>query len=248
MIAAFWDDADLTRGIGAIYYQDYDFSVKRDSHSQKLQNDIKKQVNAYYDLDIESFTPKWALKITWENVSPYIGYRNRDPLNTNTYQAVLTTDGVYSFCLIQFKDGGMNWNYNSRSYYRNYALMGYYSGSRFSKTGSNFPAFNDPHTRFYVSPAEIYRPDQYIGFQTGRKGRWAYRLEKNTQLTRNPRQKCLDWYREEPSPYWNTNPCPCSFWQAIFDFRFIWGNTFNSYYRSEVKEPQDIIVSGALLI
>ncbi|XP_072330227.1 uncharacterized protein [Scyliorhinus torazame] len=242
MIAVFWDDADLTRGTGRIYYQVFDFQVRTDSHSRSFQNDLKTQVNDYYgsELDISSFTPKWALKITWENVLPFSGYRNADPDGTNTYQAVLTTDGIFSFCLIQFKDGGMNWKYYLRPDYINYALMGYSSGSISSSEDSNaFPAFNDPHTRFFVSPYKIYHPDQYPGFKTGKKGRWAYRLERNNQFTRNPRQKCFDWYLSEPRPYWHFNapPCPCSIWQAWFDNSFTWGNNINGY-GFDVKEPQ----------
>ncbi|XP_041070867.1 uncharacterized protein LOC121292663 isoform X2 [Carcharodon carcharias] len=243
MIAVFWDDADLRRGTGSIYYQVFDFQVKTDSYSRNFQNDLKTQVNNYYgsELGNSNFTPKWALKITWDNVLPYSGYQNADPEDTNTYQAVITTDGIFSFCLIQFKDGGMNWKYHLRPSYKNYALMGYNSGSTRSRHDSNaFPAFNDPQTRFSVSPYKIYHPDKYPGFKTGKNGRWAYRLERNNQFTRNPRQKCIDWYLSEPAPYWSffTSPCPCSYWQAIFDRAFTWGGNI-IYYGFDVKESQD---------
>ncbi|GCC16557.1 hypothetical protein chiPu_0020337, partial [Chiloscyllium punctatum] len=242
MIAVFWDDADLRRGIGSIYYQVFDFQVRTDSFSRNFQDDIKTRVNSSYGSELESvtFMPKWALKITWENVLPFSGYVNSDSRATNTYQAVLTTDGIFSFCLIQFKDGGMNWQYYLRPYYRNYALMGYYSGSTSSNVDSNnFPAFNDPHTRFFVSPSKIYHPDQYPGFKTGKKGLWAYRLERNTRFTKNPRQKCFDWYIREPFPFWSffTSPCPCSFFQAIFDRAYTWGGEIY-YYGFDIKQPQ----------
>ncbi|XP_043558362.1 mucin-4-like isoform X2 [Chiloscyllium plagiosum] len=242
MIAVFWDDADLTRGLGSIYYQVYDFQNKTDAHSQTFQREIEEHVNNYYgsELNITSFSPKWALKITWENVLPYTGYQNSDPNGTNTYQAVLTTDGIFSFCLIQFKDGGMNWKYDIRPYYRNYALMGYYSGSLRSYLNSDMSlVFNDPQTRFNVPPEKIYHPDRYPGFKTGRNGRWAYRLERNNISIINPRQKCMDWYLREPEPYWSndTSPCPCTFWQAIFDRAFIWGNSIY-YYGFGVKDIQ----------
>ncbi|GCC18022.1 hypothetical protein chiPu_0017766, partial [Chiloscyllium punctatum] len=156
----------------AFYYRlyVYDFQNKTDAHSQTLQREIEEHVNNYYgsELNITSFSPKWALKITWENVLPYTGYQNTDPNGTNTYQAVLTTDGIFSFCLIQFKDGGMNWKYDIRPYYRNYALMGYYSGSLRSYLNSDMSlVFNDPQTRFNVPPEKIYHPDRYPGFKTG---------------------------------------------------------------------------------
>ncbi|XP_062903346.1 mucin-4-like [Mobula hypostoma] len=155
----------------AFYYRlyVYDFQVRKDTHSRTLQSELKKQVNEYYGSaeEISNFTPKWALKITWENVLPYNGYQNIDLEGTNTYQAVLLTDGIFSFCLIQFKEGGMNWKYDTIPYYRNYALMGYYSASLQSYLDSSkLQAFNDPHTRFNVPPEKIYRPDMYPGFQT----------------------------------------------------------------------------------
>ncbi|XP_059507120.1 mucin-4-like isoform X2 [Stegostoma tigrinum] len=242
MIAVFWDDADLTRGLGSIYYQVYDFKNETDVYSQTFQSQLQEHVNEYYgsELNMTSFSPKWALKVTWENVLPYNGYQNTDPDGTNTYQAVLTTDGIFSFCLIQFKDGGMNWKYDIRPYYRNYALMGYYSGSLRSYLNSDMNlVFNDPHTRFNVPPEKIYHPDMYPGFKTGKNGHWAYRLERNNISTINPRQKCMDWYLREPEAYWSndTSPCPCTFWQAIFDRAFIWGNIIY-YYGFSVKDLQ----------
>ncbi|XP_051873390.1 mucin-4-like [Pristis pectinata] len=235
MIAVFWDDADVRRGSGCIYYQVFDFQYKNDDHSRNFQNDLNAQINKFYgsELGITSFESKWAVRITWENMLPFTGYRNVDYQGTNTYQAVLITDGIFSFCLIQFKDGGMNWKYSTRPFQSNYALMGYYSEST-----SFF--FNDPQTRFNVPPEKIYHPDKYPGHKTGEKGRWAYRLERNNANTRNPRQKCIDWYLKEPFPYWSfiTPPCPCSFWQAFFDNSFTWGFIIK-LYGFEVKEPQD---------
>ncbi|XP_072895124.1 uncharacterized protein [Hemitrygon akajei] len=234
MIAVFWDDADMRRGMGNIYYQSFDFQERRNAHSQNFQKDLGDQINELYGSEIGiTFQPKWALRITWENMLPFTGYRNVDLQGTNTYQAVLLTDGIFSFCLIKFKDGGMNWKFSARPALRNYALMGYYSETTSS-------SFNDPQTRFFVPPEKIYRPDKYPGQKTGKNGQWAYRLEKNDINTRNPRQKCVDWYLSEPFPYWSfyTSPCPCSFWQALFDNSFTWGRNIKSY-GFEVKETQD---------
>ncbi|XP_062901651.1 uncharacterized protein LOC134345238 [Mobula hypostoma] len=234
MIAVFWDDADVTRGIGNIYYQSFDFQERQDNHSQNFQKDLGDQINESYGSELGiNFQPKWALRITWENMLPFTGYRNVDLQGTNTYQAVLITDGIFSFCLIKFQDGGMNWKFSARPSRQNYALMGYYSEST-----SFF--FNDPQTRFFVPPEKIYRPDKYPGHKTGKNGQWAYRLERNNIHTRNPRQKCVDWYLSEPFPYWSfyTSPCPCSIWQAIFDNSFTWGQIIK-YYGFEVKGTQD---------
>ncbi|XP_043926716.1 mucin-like protein [Protopterus annectens] len=248
MIAAFWADADLSI-YGEVYYQVYNFNVRITDNAQTFKNAIENAVKTYYGSQIGSqFTATWALKITWENVLPYTYYSAVDTSYTNTYQAVLVTDGVYSFCLMQFKDGGMNWRYQSLpSYYR--PLMGYNSG-QYPFTNSYtltemFPTFNDPLTRYSTSDYQRYHPDQYTGYNTQKKGLWAYRLERNTRNTINPRQKCLNWYYNEPYPYWYyyTPPCPCSYWQAIWDPSYTWGNQIKYVYGFAVKKPNEYYIT-----
>ncbi|XP_018417073.1 PREDICTED: mucin-4 [Nanorana parkeri] len=187
-------------------YQDADFKAK-------LESEINK-----YSLPISNFKALWAIKITWDRVLPYPAYFF-NAAETSTYQAVLVTDGIFSFCLMRYADGGMKWNYYSIP--SNYLpKMGYYSGDYYYGR-PNFPAFNDPQTEYYTSIQQRYTPDQYRGYNTNKKGYWAYRLEDNKAYTVNSKQQCLSWYYNERNvfPYWmyNSRPCPCSYWQAIFD-------------------------------
>ncbi|XP_069476265.1 mucin-4-like [Ambystoma mexicanum] len=223
MIAPFWANADFSAGMGDLYYMVYDFETSSGSNSS-FKTSLENSIHSYFkDVD-PSFQIMWALKITWEKAPPYpaVFYSLAD---TNTYQVVLATDGIYSFCLIMFDDGGMNWNYNSLPTY-NMPVMGYYSGvsngQARSSSSSSFPAFNDPQTASHVSTQQRYRPDQSTGLNTGKKGFWAYRLETNTKNTPNPRQMCLNWYNQEPPPVWaiGTPACPCNVLQGIFDPSF----------------------------
>ncbi|MEE6519725.1 hypothetical protein FKM82_017448 [Ascaphus truei] len=213
MVAVFWADADLSTGIGEVYYQTYDFqspSALNTGFKNQLENEIKSYFNPS-----PTFKALWAMKVTWERVAPYPA-QYFSWADTNTYQAVLVTNGIYSFCLTRFEDGGMNWRYNVLPMYY-LPKMGYFSGEPTPfNSPNNFPAFNDPQTEPSVSLQQRYTPDQYVGYNTNKKGFGAYRLESNTANTETPRQQCLNWYYSEPYPYWsfNTRPCPCSWWQA----------------------------------
>uniref|UniRef100_H3B8Y7 Mucin 4, cell surface associated n=1 Tax=Latimeria chalumnae TaxID=7897 RepID=H3B8Y7_LATCH len=174
------------------------------------------------------FKVQWAIKITWDKVPPYTGYKRSTYYDyTNTFQAVLATDGIYSFSLFYFQDGGMNWRYEALPTYCQ-PIMGY-----FRKMAPYFFAF--PGGR---STKKSFSNNETSLFSTGQKGRWAYRLEQNNKNTLNPRQKCLNWYYKEPYPFWAsyTPPCPCSFWQAIFDFSYTSGYRLY-YYGFEIKNP-----------
>ncbi|CAJ0964445.1 unnamed protein product, partial [Ranitomeya imitator] len=122
MIAIFWADADFSK-IGELYYQTYDFQASPNQHTD-FKTDLESEIKSYFPSLPVDFKALWAIKITWHQVPPYPGYFFKD-FETNTYQAVLVTDGIFSFCLMRYADGGMNWSYNSLP---NYYLpkMGYF--------------------------------------------------------------------------------------------------------------------------
>ncbi|NXY78680.1 MUC4 protein, partial [Glareola pratincola] len=98
-----WDDADFSQGVGTTWYQEYStLSSTRDS----LIHDVEAKIEKYLKTP---YTAKWTLKVTWEKAPAYPS--RRDDTQTNTYQAVLTTDGNRSFALLLYQDGGMRWDY-----------------------------------------------------------------------------------------------------------------------------------------
>uniref|UniRef100_A0A8C5N0K9 Uncharacterized protein n=1 Tax=Leptobrachium leishanense TaxID=445787 RepID=A0A8C5N0K9_9ANUR len=234
VIAPFWADADMSGGVGDLYYQVYYF---QSSVSDKVfKESVEKAINTYFNSSLEKqFTALWAVKITWDNVLPLISLYNSSSYSsayrnyTNTFQVILATDGVHSFSLTLFEDGGMKWRYNTLPS-QHPPKMGYFSGIPSPQNTGNFPAFNDPHTELTNTMQQIYAPDQFKGYNTGKNGQWAYRLDTNTQGTVNSRLQCLNWFYEEATPLSkiNTPPCPCSFGQATLDPSFIDG--FNIWY------------------
>ncbi|CAM9746628.1 unnamed protein product [Lampetra fluviatilis] len=223
MIAVFWDDCDFSSGIGKIYYQEYDFTVGTPSlNAIQLRDKVQAQVRANFSStsDITNYyVPTWMLKITWEE-APAVPASNNGRY-TNTFQAILSTDGIFSFCLQIFKDGGMRWRTEVRDV--NNVVMGFMSGY-----GNSL--YIDPIS---VSPNVTvrYRPDQAVGTNTGLKGRSTLRLDRNSMYTKNPKRECLNWYQSEGyAPYFSPfTTCPCFYWQGYFDMSYVDGNIIQMY-------------------
>ncbi|XP_069068939.1 fibrillin-2-like isoform X2 [Pleurodeles waltl] len=235
MIAAFWADADFSAGGGQLYYRVFDF--QRNPSTSDFKSRLEASISTYFKTLDTQFSALWAIRITWEQVLPFPARdfsREQGPA-TNTYQTVLATDGIYSFCLVLFEDGGMNWRHEALPKFYT-PKMGYFSGQPRTISSSIFPAYNDPQTNRSIE--QVFRPDQYPGALTGKNGIFAYRLENNTLFTQNPRKNCLNWYFNEPPPYWSFNiaPCPCTLLQARFDPNFV-SEELLTYYGFQINNP-----------
>ncbi|XP_075719873.1 uncharacterized protein LOC142760569 [Rhinoderma darwinii] len=210
MLAVFWDDADLTLGNGALWYQVYSEIDQRNFYSQIVFNRTDDEINRYFHNNLTAnFTSKWILKITWDQVLP-VSFQNVAFNETNTFQCILTTDGTLSFALMKYYN--MSWGPGLRVYHR--ALIGYTSGEGIY--------FNDPQAlknNTYGSGG-IYRPHKVLG-NTNKTGVWAYWLT-SLNIT-NYRSKCWNWYYSEPdSSLWDVGlpSCPCLKSQAAKDYTF----------------------------
>uniref|UniRef100_UPI00358E3F4F fibrillin-1-like n=1 Tax=Myxine glutinosa TaxID=7769 RepID=UPI00358E3F4F len=240
-VAVFWDDVDLSGGVGKIYYQEYDFTGRTNQGRNSkdyvdLKTKVEQQINQNFTM---SFDMEWMLKITWEDVPAVPAISNLD--NTNTFQAILTTDGIHTFCLNQYEDGMMLWRTESRHRYANRALIGFDSG------------ISDPNRLIYndkimtQSNRLRYRPDEYYGkIVVGRdvkdmnaRGLWAFRLETHSKTFTNPRKECWNWYKKESFPFyhWYDRPCPCSWFQGIFDPGYTSGRRLHYYNFEEPHIP-----------
>uniref|UniRef100_A0ABM0MQX4 Mucin-4-like n=1 Tax=Saccoglossus kowalevskii TaxID=10224 RepID=A0ABM0MQX4_SACKO len=212
MVAAFWEDVDMSdANIGEVYYQEYSY----DSSNHNLFVDVNKRIyNIYGDNDSDgpgNFNATWILKVTWFEVADFsVKYSRNYP---NTFQALLATDGIFGFVILNYKEQEMRWKYANKKEHN--VVYGYNSGAG---------QIMNLHTGFNIS--ERYRPDLQIG-NTGLQGRWIIRLETNTKSTVNYKKRCLDWYNLQPPPEtWNRglSGCPCGFQQGENDNSFGRGN------------------------
>ncbi|XP_026545797.1 mucin-4 [Notechis scutatus] len=201
MVAVFWDNADFSKGAGTIFYQEYPCG---NSAKDPLVQDVEEKIRRYVK---SSYRARWLLKVTWDKVQPYPAQRQKS--KTNTYQAILTTDGYRTYALFLYQDGGMQWDYTKLSAPN--VLIGYTSGDGYFKNDNLM-------TR---TPAEKYRPDRFQGYNTDVRGLWIYKLDSWIRV--NYRQRCLDWLSHEKLPSaWNRNlpPCPCFLQQGMSDNRY----------------------------
>jgi len=96
-VAPYWTDHDPSRG-GSIFY--------RESFDQNLLSQITTEIRRHF-VDHSSFTSRWAMVVTYVDVRAYGCVAS--PANcatqcsqTVTYQAVLTTNGIYSFTIFNY--------------------------------------------------------------------------------------------------------------------------------------------------
>ena len=89
LIAPFWADFDLRRG-GDVYYR------------QTAQRDILEQI-AFFGSRAGGFQfqPTLAFIVTWDGVP---AFNRRFQGLTNTFQAILATDGTYSFVGVVYRN------------------------------------------------------------------------------------------------------------------------------------------------
>ncbi|XP_065604145.1 LOW QUALITY PROTEIN: mucin-4 [Cyrtonyx montezumae] len=178
MVAAFWDDADFSHGVGTTWYQEY---LTLGSTRDPIIRDVEAKIQKYLQVP---YSAKWTLKVTWEKAPAYPSQLGDE--QTNTYQAVLSTDGSRSFALLLYQDGGMCWDY-ARLAARD-ALIGFSSGDGYVQ---NSELTQEP-------PAVRYRPDQHRSSGTDVRGLWLFRLDSCSQM--NYRLQCLMWLQEQPPP------------------------------------------------
>ncbi|XP_063478134.1 mucin-4 isoform X49 [Symphalangus syndactylus] len=201
LVAPFWDDADFSTGRGTTFYQEYE--TLYGEHSllvQEAESWIRKITNN------RGYKARWTLKVTWVNAHAYPAQWT---LGSNTYQAILSTDGSRSYALFLYQSGGMQWDVAQRS--GNLVLMGFSSGDGYFE---NSPLMSQPAW-------EKYRPDRFLNSNSGLRGLQFYRLHLEERP--NYRLECLQWLKSQPrwpSWGWNQVSCPCSWQQGQWDLRF----------------------------
>uniref|UniRef100_A0A3B5LPA4 NIDO domain-containing protein n=1 Tax=Xiphophorus couchianus TaxID=32473 RepID=A0A3B5LPA4_9TELE len=148
VIAPFWTDLD-TRGNGDIYYIQYT--------SGSILQQVTQDINRYFPA--LNFQANWIFIATWYEVAyfPMTGTQT-------TFQAVLTTNGQYSFVLM---------NYGSIASMSRYVQAGYdtiSSSHHFTIPGSFSSDATGPNSTFS------------LGSNVNVPGRWAFRVDHGSLL------------------------------------------------------------------
>ncbi|KAF4020839.1 hypothetical protein G4228_012470 [Cervus hanglu yarkandensis] len=181
----------------------YEYETLYDDYNTLVQK-VESSINMLTKTG--NYKARWMLKITRVHVPAYPA---RVTIGTNTYQAILSTNGSRSYALFLYQSGGMRWNVTGRP--GNPVLIGFSSGDGYFKNG-----------QLTFHPVwEKYRPDQFLDSNTGLQGLWIYELYR--EVKPNYRFRCLQCLKREPqwpSWGWNQISCPCSWNQGVLDLRF----------------------------
>ncbi|XP_035679474.1 mucin-like protein [Branchiostoma floridae] len=260
MIAAFWaysDPSSFSRFEeetlkSHIYYQVYkEGDGKNDTSTilSRASEDARNTPNTNVPSD---FQANWVLVVTWIRLPPYVGcrsyytrwwysyyYCNRDltELEVNSFQAILITDGIYSFAKFVYPKNGIKWVYPDVQwhYYRYYAnlrglpVAGYGAGDSYFYNYYYYYWSWGYREHFYNVPKSgtlNMRSIDEVPGNTGETGVSIYRLE-DSDGSIPPTIYCRRWYHST-TPAWyhwgysRLTPCPCSRQQAWWDDRYFY--------------------------
>ncbi|XP_038046036.1 uncharacterized protein LOC119720445 [Patiria miniata] len=211
MITPFWADVkgDAFSPTSNVFWQVYNQYV------ENVNQDMLDIISATVSTKSSNFSANWALVVTWSNVRAIslsrVGTANK---KTNTFQAVLATDGIHGFVIFNYDPCGLNWDFSFLS--NKNVIQGFTCG-----TSNDSPVY-------VVNPNESeYLPGTIEG-NTGQAGRWVFPLNTPRPDFINPRQQCHNWHSHQP-PYHSlgiyldafADTCPCSLVNAVLDWRYI---------------------------
>jgi len=110
IIAPFWATTDtyyaFREGHSKVYYQVYSQTTKS---SSEILNMASQHVKLYGDgTKFANFAASWVLVVTWYKLCPYAYYYSNCRWS-NTFQAVIITDGFNTFLMYNYPYGGIQW-------------------------------------------------------------------------------------------------------------------------------------------
>jgi len=221
LLAVFWDNFQTTTdNTGRVYYQVYNYFDGLTTEESEFVWNITSRVQTHFN--VPEFHPGFTLKVTWSNMTMYPDYESYRS-KPSTFQAIVTTDGCYTYTIFMYEEDSMLWETGRR--YSDDALIAYTNGNGTSHTESSGE----------------YRPDHITQAGASRQGEYFYDLTATaTQTTkRTARCGCVDWYKNELGNPWvpDQQACPCTLLQNEIDGLQWWSvdsiMDLLNYYQSE---------------
>ncbi|XP_031570637.1 uncharacterized protein LOC116304951 isoform X2 [Actinia tenebrosa] len=242
MLAPYWATTDpysfYQPKISAVYYQLYT-SSQQNAKSNQVLNRATSEVNRLYKDPLpEEFQASLVLVVTWYNLR-HLNLNSETRDLYNTFQAVIITDGVYTFAMYNYPPNGIQWSAPIAS--AKWPL--YTKGNRVNDPLPvvGWSAGCDQYEYFNVSRSgEVTigdigtMPGQTVSRKRGGgggrfkkinhgvQGKWLFRLEMSSGQSSERNCKLRFKSEPDPRPYLEyLEPCPCTFFQARWDERFM---------------------------
>ncbi|XP_068682562.1 uncharacterized protein [Montipora foliosa] len=227
MIAPYWTRTDLGRsfinGPSKVFYHIYtgpnDAEMLKNATSDVLQSESGSSLP-----EGKTFNATWVLVVTWVKLR----HLQLNPIAeklTNTFQAVLITDNIFTFVMFNYPHNGIQFSVPT-----SVSLYEYFSASSafislpvigFNSGGSKNHYLNLPRS----GTLRAEGIDNAIG-NVGIPGRWILRIENSSGIEDSD-FNCSLWYNNQPDPVRGSlidrpDPCPCTVLQAFIDNRYTW--------------------------
>ncbi|CAH1254189.1 SCUBE3 [Branchiostoma lanceolatum] len=202
VLAAYWSDARFhnipmaAENPPKVWYRAY---TQREA-APNIFDSVEHWVRDYASDDAD-YMASFVMVATWENVRP--PWRADQ---TSTFQAVLTTDGSYSYAIYLYEKEAMGWN--PRQYY---ALSDIHAaGDRMVRVGYSVEMDDTDREEWEVTSAtwdgdingmNVFRMDTWLSptVQEAVPGVVFYRLDANTMEDVSKARQCMDWYKTAES-------------------------------------------------
>ncbi|XP_078700993.1 uncharacterized protein LOC144927453 [Branchiostoma floridae x Branchiostoma belcheri] len=202
ILAVYWSDVRFhnipatTENPPKVWYRAY---TQREA-APDLFNSVEQRVRDYSS-DDDDYIASFVLVATWENVRP--PWRADQ---TSTFQAILTTDGSYSYALYLYEREAMGWN--PRQYY---ALSDIHAaGDRMVRVGYSVKMEDNNREEWEVTSAtwdgdingvNVFRMDtwQSSTIPEDIPGMVFYRVGANDMEDVSKAKQCMDWYKAAES-------------------------------------------------
>jgi autotransporter-associated beta strand protein len=116
MIAPYWADVDTRNALsGLVWYRTTQDTATLNTIGQTIHNSF---------LGTSSFAPTYAEIVTWDHV----GYFSSLADKLNTFQLLIVSDGIQTYGLFEYPQGGINWTQGSANPPGTYASVGFDAG------------------------------------------------------------------------------------------------------------------------
>lgn len=162
MIAPYWADVDTrATGGGTVWY--------RTTQDAAFLKTISTDIGSSF-LGTGTFNATFAQVVTWDHV----GYYNFHTDKLNTFQAIVASDGMRTYTMFKYPDGGINWDRGDVSPAGSFAQVGFDAGD-----GVNF--YNGVGTR----TAQMRNLPNITNTTPANPGTQIYRIDQNT-ITASP--------------------------------------------------------------
>ena len=167
-------------------------------------------------------------------------------LQRNTFQLILVTDSVRTYAFFVYGDNGLHWSgrwgLSGVAGYVATGANGLFLAGVSNVVGSGTPSISEVDNLIY---------NEVIGTQCGA----FFGLSVDPQQADLNRQKCLNWFSDDidrlgKAVTWGqgvARSCPCSAWQAWWDFRynrafgFPW-NELSCFYTSFPRQSDGLLI------